>query len=78
MFLFYQFLKIFFKKYWYYLSNNNTDGNQSAFQVNVFVFVLIIGNIKCFVADSNAVLKRCLNRADQVRNTNAMKEMTGI
>ena len=30
------------------------------------------------MADSNAVLKWCLNRAAQARNTKAMKEMGGI
>ena len=30
--------KILFHKYWYYLNNRNTDGNQPAFQVNVVAF----------------------------------------
>ena len=39
----------------------------------------IIGSIKCFLADSNAVLTCCLNRAaDRARNTKAMNEMAGI
>lgn len=71
MFLFYQFFKILFQKYWYYLNNTNTDRNQPAFQG----FFLIIKDI-CFAADSNVVLERCLNRTDQARNT--MKEMTSI
>ena len=65
-----------FQKYWCYLKNNNTDGNQSAFQMKVFS--LLIGGIKYFAADSNAVLKWCLHIADQGRNTKAMKEMAGI
>ena len=71
--LFHQFLNFSPQKYWYYVNNSNIDENQPAFQVNVFVF-LLIGGIKCFTADSKVVLKWYLNRADQARNTKAIKE----
>ena len=43
-----------------------------------YFFFLLIGGIKCIAGGSNDVLKWCLNRAGQARNTKAMKEMTGF
>ena len=42
------------------------------------MFFLLIDGIKCFAADTNAVLKWCLKRADQARNIKAMYKITGI
>ena len=39
---------------------------------------LFTGGIKSFVANPDAVTKSCLNKADQAKNVNALKEMAGI
>ena len=52
--------------------------NRSFKRMLLFCFPLLKGGIKCIAADSNPVLKWCLNRADQTKNTSAMEEMTGI
>ena len=42
------------------------------------MFFLFKGGIKSFAANPDAVTKWCLNRADQSKNVNALKEMTGM
>ena len=39
---------------------------------------LFTGGIKSFGGNLDAVAKWCLNRADQAKNVNALKEMAGI
>ena len=39
---------------------------------------LFTGGIKSFAANPDAVTKWCLNRADQAKNVNALKEIAGI
>ena len=36
------------------------------------------GGIKSFASDANSVLKWCLNRPDQARNTNALRQLAGL
>ena len=39
---------------------------------------LFTGGIKSFATNPDAVMKWCLNMADQAKNVNALKEMAGI
>ena len=43
--------------------------------IHVFTYV---GGIKGFAADSYSVTKWCLNRPEQAKNTNALKQMAGV
>ena len=43
--------------------------------MNAFTYV---GGIKGFPADKNSVTKWCLNRLEQAKNTNALKQMVGV
>ena len=42
------------------------------------MFFLFKGGIKSFAANPDAVTKWYLNRADQAKNVNSLKEMTGM
>ena len=37
-----------------------------------------VGGIKGFAAHNNSVKKWCLNRPEQAKNTNALKQMAGV
>ena len=42
------------------------------------IFVNFYTGIKSFATNENTVLKWCLNRAEQLKNTTALKEMCGV
>ena len=42
------------------------------------IFVNFYIGIKSFATNENTVLKWCLNRAEQLKNTTALKEMCGV
>ena len=43
--------------------------------MHVFTYV---GGTKGFAANNNSVTKWCLNRPEQAKNTNALKQMAGV
>ena len=46
-------------------------------EIVMYVFTFV-GGIKGFVADNNSVTKWCLNRPEQAKNTNALKQMAYV